>query len=145
MWFFIAPEVVYGEDAVSRLSQLEAKSAFIVTDTNAIKLGFVDKVKEQLSKAGIESSVFDEVEPDPSLETVNKGSSQMIKSGPDLIVAVGGGSVMDAAKGMWVEYAGPGMRAEETNPFTSGLGLQKKARLACVTTTSGTGVRQPGE
>jgi len=87
MWFFIAPEVVYGEDAVSRLSQLEAKSAFIVTDTNAIKLGFVDKVKEQLSKAGIESSVFDEVEPDPSLETVNKGSSQMTKSGPDLIVA----------------------------------------------------------
>ena len=139
MWFFIAPEVVYGEDAVSRLSQLEAKSAFIVTDTNAVKLGFVDKVKEQLSKAGIESSVFDEVEPDPSLETVTRGSSQMNKSGPDLIVAVGGGSVMDAAKAMWVEYAGPGMKAEETNPFTSGLGLQNKARLVCVTTTSGTG------
>ncbi len=139
MWFFIAPEVVYGEDAVSRLSQLEAKSAFIVTDANMVKLGFVDKVKEQLSKAGIESSVFDEVEPDPSLETVTRGSSQMSKSGPDLIVAVGGGSIMDAAKGMWVEYAGPGMKAEETNPFTTGLGLQKKARLVCVTTTSGTG------
>ena len=139
MWFFIAPEVVYGEDAVSRLGQLEGKSAFIVTDASMVKLGFIDKVKQQLSRAGIESSVFDEVEPDPSLETVTRGSSQMNKSGPDLIVAVGGGSVMDAAKAMWVEYAGPGMKAEETNPFTSGLGLQNKARLVCVATTSGTG------
>ena len=139
MWFFIAPEVVYGEDAVSRLGQLEGKSAFIVTDASMVKLGFIDKVKQQLSRAGIESSVFDEVEPDPSLETVTRGSSQMSKSGPDLIVAVGGGSVMDAAKAMWVEYAGPGMKAEETNPFTSGLGLQNKARLVCVATTSGTG------
>jgi alcohol dehydrogenase class IV len=139
MWYFVTPEVVYGQDAVSRLGQLEGKSAFIVTDANMVKLGFVDKVKEQLSKAGIGSTVFDEVEPDPLLETVKRGSSEMTKSGPDLIMAVGGGSVMDAAKAMWVEYAGPGMKAEEINPFTTGLGLQNKARLVCVPTTSGTG------
>lgn len=139
MWYFVTPEVVYGEDAVSRLGQLKGKSAFIVTDANVVKLGFVDKVKEQLSKAGIGSTVFDEVEPDPSLETVKKGSSEMIKSGPDLIVALGGGSVLDAAKAMWVEYAGPGMKAEEINPFTTEMGLQNKARLVCVPTTSGTG------
>jgi alcohol dehydrogenase class IV len=139
MWYFVTPEVVYGQDAVSRLAQLEGKSAFIVTDENMVKLGFVDRVKEQLSHAGIESTVFDEVEPDPSLETVKKGSSEMTKYGPDVIVAVGGGSVMDAAKAMWAEYAGPGIKAEEINPFTTGLGLQNKARLVCVPTTSGTG------
>jgi alcohol dehydrogenase class IV len=139
MWYFVTPEVVYGQDAVSRLGQLEAKSAFIVTDANMVKLGFVDKVKEQLSKAGIGSTVFDEVEPDPLLETVKRGASEITKSGPDLIVALGGGSVMDAAKAMWVEYAGPDMKAEEINPFTTGLGLQNKARLVCVPTTSGTG------
>ena len=140
MWYFVAPEVVFGTDSVIRLSQLAGKLAFVVTDANIVKLGLIDKVKEQLSKAGIESTVFDEVEPDPSTETVRKGSSEMSKSGPDLIVAVGGGSVMDAAKAMWVEYAGPaGMKAEETNPFTTGLGLQNKARLVCVATTSGTG------
>lgn len=139
MWYFITPEVIYGKDAVTRLGQLQGKSAFIVTDVNMVKLGFVDKVKEQLSQAGIKSSVFDEVTPDPLLETVKKGASEMSKQGPDLIVALGGGSVMDAAKAMWAEYAGPGIKAEEINPFTSGLNLQSKAKLICVATTSGTG------
>ncbi len=138
MWYFITPEVVYGEDAVSRLGQLKGKSAFIVTDANVVKLGFVDKVKEQLSKAGIGSTVFDEVEPDPSLETVKKGSSEMTKSGPDWVVGLGGGSVIDAAKAMWVEYERPDIKADEINPFAK-LGLRKKAKFIGIPTTSGTG------
>ena len=138
MWYFVAPEVVYGRDALTRLSQLQGKLAFIVTDANMVKLGFVDKVKEQLSQAGIESTVFDTVEPDPSVETVERGTAEINKCKPDWIVAVGGGSVMDAAKGMSAGYERPDVKVEEINPFTP-LGPRTKAKLVCIPTTSGTG------
>ena len=139
MWYFVVPQVVFGQDALSHLAELKGKSAFIVTDKNIVKLGFVDKVKEQLSQAGIQATVFDEVEPDPSLQTVQKGVALMNQYGPDLVVAVGGGSVMDAAKAMRVQYERPDIKPEEINPFVSDLGLGAKCKLVCVTTTSGTG------
>jgi len=139
MWYFVVPKVVFGQDALSHLAELKGKSAFIVTDKNIVKLGFVDKVKEQLSQAGIKAHVFDEVEPDPSLQTVQKGVAVMDKLGPDLVVAVGGGSVMDAAKAMRVQYERPDIKPEEINPFISDLGLGAKCKLVCIATTSGTG------
>jgi alcohol dehydrogenase class IV len=139
MWYFVAPQVVFGQDALSYLAELNGKSAFIVTDKNIVSLGLVGKVKEQLSQAGIQATVFDEVEPDPSLQTVQKGVAMMNQHGPDLVVAVGGGSVMDAAKAMRVHYERPDIRPEEINPFISGLGLGARCRLVCVATTSGTG------
>ncbi len=139
MWYFVVPEVVFGEDSLSRLAELKAKSALIVTDKNIVKLGFVDKVKEQLSQAGITATVFDDVEPDPSLQTVYKGVTLMNKYGPDLVVAVGGGSVIDAAKAMRVQYARPDIKPDEINPFISDLDLGAKCKLVCVATTSGTG------
>jgi len=139
MWYFVVPEVVFGQDALSRLAELKGKSAVIVTDKNIVKLGLVDMVKAQLSRAGMESSVFDEVEPDPSLQTVSKGVALMNQYKPDLVVAVGGGSVMDVAKAMRVEYERPDLKAEEINPFISDLGLGIKAKLICIPTTSGTG------
>jgi alcohol dehydrogenase class IV len=139
MWYFVVPEVVFGQDALSHLAELKGKSAFIVTDRNIVKLGLVDKVKEQLSQAGIQASVFDEVEPDPSLQTVQKGVAVMNQYGPDLVVAVGGGSVMDAAKAMRVQYERPDIKPEEINPFISDLGLGAKCKLVCIATTSGTG------
>jgi len=139
MWYFVVPKVVFGQDALSHLAELKGKSAFIVTDKNIVKLGFIDKVKEQLSQAGIQAAVFDEVEPDPSLQTVQKGVTLMNQYGPDLVVAVGGGSVMDAAKAMRVQYERPDIRPEEINPFISDLGLGVKCKLVCVATTSGTG------
>jgi alcohol dehydrogenase class IV len=139
MWYFVVPEVVFGQDALSHLAELKGKSAFIVTDKNIVKLGFVDKVKEQLSQAGIQASVFDEVEPDPSLQTVQKGVALMNQYGPDLVVAVGGGSVMDAAKAMRVQYERPDIKPEEINPFISDLGLGAKCKLVCIATTSGSG------
>jgi alcohol dehydrogenase class IV len=139
MWYFVVPKIVFGQDALSHLAELKGKSAFIITDKNIVKLGFVDKVKEQLSQAGIQAAVFDEVEPDPSLQTVQKGVAVMNRYGPDLVVAVGGGSVMDAAKAMRVQYERPDMKPEEINPFISDLGLGAKCKLVCIATTSGTG------
>jgi alcohol dehydrogenase class IV len=139
MWYFVVPEVVFGQDALSHLAELKGKSAFIVTDKNVVKLGLVNKVKEQLSQAGIQAAVFDEVEPDPSLQTVQKGVTAMNQYGPDLVVAVGGGSVMDAAKAMRVQYERPDIKPEEINPFISDLGLGVKCKLVCIATTSGTG------
>ncbi len=139
MWYFVVPEVVFGQDALSRLAELKGKLAFIVTDKNIVSLGFVDRVKEQLSQAGIETVVFDEVEPDPSLDTVRKGVALMNQTGPDLVVGVGGGSVLDAAKAMRVEYERPDIKADEINPFVTDLGLGAKCKLVCVATTSGTG------
>ncbi|OGN95724.1 MAG: alcohol dehydrogenase [Chloroflexi bacterium RBG_13_51_36] len=139
MWYFVAPKVVFGQDALSHLAELKGRSAFIVTDKNIVSLGFVDKVREQLSQAGIQTAVFDEIESDPSLQTVQKGVAVMNQYGPDLVVAVGGGSVMDAAKAMRVQYERPDIKPEEINPFISDLGLGAKCKLVCVTTTSGTG------
>jgi alcohol dehydrogenase class IV len=139
MWYFVVPQVVFGQDALSHLAELKGKSAFIVTDKNIVKLGLVDRVKEQLSQAEIQVAVFDEVEPDPSLQTVEKGVALMNQYGPDLIVAVGGGSVMDAAKAMRVQYERPDIKPEEINPFISDLGLGTKCKLVCIATTSGTG------
>jgi alcohol dehydrogenase class IV len=139
MWYFVVPKIVFGQDALSHLAELKGKSAFIITDKNIVKLGFVDKVKQQLSQAGIQAAVFDEVEPDPSLQTVQKGVAMMNQYGPDLVVAVGGGSVMDAAKAMRVQYERPDIKPEEINPFISDLGLGAKCKLVCVATTSGTG------
>ena len=139
MWYFVVPEVVFGQDALSHLAELKGKTAFIVTDKNIVNLGLIDKVKEQLAQAGIQATIFDEVEPDPSLQTVQKGVALVNQYGPDLIVAVGGGSVMDAAKAMRVEYERPDIKAEEINPFISDLGLGAKCKLVCIATTSGTG------
>ena len=139
MWYFVIPNVVFGQDALSHLAELKGKLAFIVTDKNSVELGLVDKVKEQLCQAEIQATVFDEVEPDPSLQTVQKGVALMNKYGPDLVIGVGGGSVMDAAKAMRVQYERPDIKPEEINPFISDLGLGAKCKLVCIATTSGTG------
>lgn len=138
MWYFVSPEIVFGEDALQRLTELEGKRAFIVTDKNMVTLGFVDQVKKYLSQAGIECGLFDEVEPEPSIETVKKGAEAMRRYAPDWVVGLGGGSVIDAAKAMWVLYERPDIEPAEINPFTP-LGLRKKARLIAIPTTSGTG------
>ncbi|MCK5181871.1 MAG: iron-containing alcohol dehydrogenase, partial [Dehalococcoidia bacterium] len=93
MWYFVIPNVVFGQDALSHLAELKGKLAFIVTDKNIVELGLVDKVKEQLCQAEIQVTLFDEVEPDPSLQTVQKGVALMNKYGPDLVIGVGGGPV----------------------------------------------------
>ncbi len=138
MWYFISPEIVYGEDALSRLDELEGRRALIVTDKRIVSIGFSDKVKEHLSQAGIAYEIYDEVEPDPSIETVKRGAEAAVIYKPDWIVGLGGGSVIDAAKAIWVLYERPDIEPAEINPFIP-LGLRQKARLIAIPTTSGTG------
>ena len=138
MWYFISPEVVFGEDAISHIDELVGRRAFVVTDINMVNMGFSEQVKEHLSIAGIECQVFCDVEPEPSIETVRKGAEVANSYGPDWIVGLGGGSVIDAAKAIWVLYERPDIQPEEINPFDH-LGLRKKARLITIPSTSGTG------
>ena len=138
MWFFNAPEIVFGEDALSYLQQIQGKRAFIVTDPTLLSLGFPQQVQEQLAAAGIESHVFAEVEPEPSLQTVRRGAEAMRTYEPDWIVGLGGGSCMDAAKAMWILYEHPDMDPAAINPMEH-LGLRRKARLITIPTTAGTG------
>jgi len=138
MWYFSSPQVVFGPEALMHLATLQGQRAFIVTDQTIVGLGFVDKVAEQLQYAGIEHRVFAAVEPEPSLQTVQQGAQAMLDYAPDWIIGLGGGSVMDAAKAMWVLYEHPEMHPEEINPIVP-LGLHQKARLITIPTTSGTG------
>jgi alcohol dehydrogenase class IV len=138
MWYFVSPEIVFGEDALDALDELEGRRALIVTDTALVQLGLVDKVKAHLDRAGVEVHVFDAVEPDPSVQTVRQAAAMARQVEPDWIIGLGGGSPMDAAKAIWVLYERPDLEPAEINPFVP-LGLRQKARLITIPTTSGTG------
>ncbi|UCE98275.1 MAG: iron-containing alcohol dehydrogenase [Dehalococcoidia bacterium] len=138
MWYFVSPEIVFGEDAISHLDEICGKRALIVTDNNMVTMGCSEDVKKHLVNAGLECRLFQEVEPEPSLTIVKKGARVARSYRPDWIVGLGGGSVLDAAKAIWVLYERPDIRPEEINPFDS-LQLRQKARLITIPTTSGTG------
>jgi alcohol dehydrogenase class IV len=138
MWYFDSPKIVFGEGALAHLKEIEGRRAFVVSDENLERLGFVQAVQNGLAKAGLDSECFLEVEPDPSLETVRRGAQAMAAFQPDWVVGLGGGSCMDAAKAMWVLYERPDLRPEAINPVES-LGLRKKARMIAIPTTAGTG------
>ncbi|TDA35544.1 MAG: NAD-dependent alcohol dehydrogenase [Hadesarchaea archaeon] len=138
MWWFLAPRVAFGEDALDALETVKGNRAMVVTDQNIKKLGFVEEIVQRLKKNGMEVLVFDEVEPEPSKETVMRGAELAREFSPDWFVGLGGGSCMDAAKAIWVMYERPDLRIEDITPMTE-LGLRKKARLVCIPTTSGTG------
>lgn len=138
MWYFLSPKIVFGEDALQELSALQGRKAFIVTDATIEALGYVDKVREQLSYADIQTHTFAEVEPDPSLNTVRRCAEQVIAYAPDWVIGLGGGSCLDAAKAAWFLYECPETELDAINPFET-FGLRAKARFATISTTSGTG------
>ncbi|MCL6432510.1 MAG: iron-containing alcohol dehydrogenase [Anaerolineae bacterium] len=138
MWYFVSPQIVFGEGALEALDEIKGQRAFIVTDATLVRLGTADRVKAHLDRAGLETLVFDGVEPDPSVETVRRGAALASEFGPDWIVGLGGGSCMDAAKAIWILYEHPEMEPAEINPILP-LGLRQKARLITIPTTSGTG------
>ena len=138
MWYFDSPKIVFGEGALAHLREIEGRRAFIVSDENMVALGFVKTAQDHLASAGMESTLFSKVEPDPSLETVIRGAQAMADYKPDWIVGLGGGSCMDAAKAMWVLYERPDLKPEAINPVET-LGLRQKARLIAIPTTAGTG------
>lgn len=123
------------------------KKAFIVTDKSIYDLGYCDKVVQHLNNLNIESNVFYEVEPDPTLANVRKGLARMVPFQPDVIIALGGGSAMDAAKIMWLMYEHPEMEFEGLalrfmdirKRIYAFPALGKKAIMVAIPTTSGTG------
>jgi alcohol dehydrogenase class IV len=138
MWYFNSPEIVFGEDALNRLEEIGGQRAFIVTDENMVRLGFVERVQERLSVAGLASAVFAKVEPDPSVQTAQRCAAALTEYQPDWIIGLGGGSSLDAAKAAWFLYERPDVEPAAINPFDD-FGLGAKARLICIPTTSGTG------
>ncbi len=137
MWFFRSPTLVYGDDALDYLRELNIRRAFIVTDANIEAAGLVQKVLARIGEAS-EYMLFREVEPEPSLASVQRGAAALRAFAPMWILAVGGGSVMDAAKAMWVLYENPGLDLEALTPMTP-ITLRQHARLIAIPTTAGTG------
>jgi alcohol dehydrogenase class IV len=134
MWQFISPDIFFGEDALEKLSEIEGEQAFIVTDKTMVELGYVQKVQDLLN---MESVVFDEVEPEPSFETVLKGKDMILRTKSDIVIGLGGGSPMDAAKTIRILYEMPDLEIEEITPMTPLI--TEKTRLILISTSSGTG------
>ena len=136
--FTIPKEIIHGENTLSHLSTLKGKKASIVTGGNSMKrFGFLEESKKQLEAAGMEVQIIDGVEPDPSIKTCIEGGKKLAEFGPDWIVALGGGSAMDAAKIMWVFYEYPDYDFYELVKFNFPE-LRTKAKLICIPSTSGT-------
>jgi alcohol dehydrogenase class IV len=138
LWFFTSPKIIFGEDSLEQLSSIEGKRVLLITDPVVSKLGMLEVVTDELKKEPRAVEVFDQVEVEPSFENVEKVAAAMRSFQPDLIVALGGGSCIDAAKGAWVLYERPDLTLDAISPLTK-LGLRKKARLIAVPTTAGTG------
>ena len=149
-WFKVPPKIYFEAGSISYLSKMpEITKAFIVTDQSMVKLGYVDKIIYQLEKNAnhIHFEIFSDVEPDPSFDTIDRGVEAMGQFTPDVIIALGGGSAIDAAKGMWLFYEHPDVDKEglklkfldirkRTYKYPK-LGL--KAKFVAIPTTSGTG------
>lgn len=149
-WFKIPPRIYFERGSVQYLENMPNISrAFIVTDPTMQKLGYVNKLLYYLRKRHdyVHCEIFSEVEPDPSLETIERGVEMMRNFQPDVIIALGGGSPIDAAKGMWLFYEQPetnfdGLRMKFLDIRKRAFhfpNLGKKAQFVAIPTTSGTG------
>ena len=149
-WMKLPPKIYFERNSIRYLRDMkEMEKAMIVTDRGMYNLGYVDKIedviKRRRNKVNVE--LFFDVEPDPSIETVNAGIELMRKFQPDVIIALGGGSSMDAAKVMWLMYEHPEVNFDDIKQKFMDIRkrafkfpeLGKKARLICIPTTSGTG------
>lgn len=136
--FSVPNRIYHGDNAMDVLTTLEGKRAAIVTGGSSMKrFGFLDEAKEKLEKAGMEVLIIDGVNPDPTLQECLEGGKKMEEFGPDWILAIGGGSAMDAAKAMWVFYEHPDYDFEKLVAFDNPP-LRTKARMVCIPSTSGT-------
>jgi alcohol dehydrogenase class IV len=138
MYFYACPFLVFGDDALGYLKTVLGKRALIVTDKNIVKLGLADLVCKELKEANIEYKIFDEVEPDPSLQTVKKAAKMAEGYGPDWVIGLGGGSSLDAAKAAFILYCSPGLEPDCINASET-YNTRLKAKLMGIPTTSGTG------
>ncbi|MFX0041282.1 MAG: iron-containing alcohol dehydrogenase [Candidatus Hodarchaeota archaeon] len=140
MWHFYSPNIIYGEDALNYIENIKGTKCFIVTDKLIEELGYLKILTDKLEKLGKNFSVFTDVVPDPHEENVMKGKEKCNAYEPDLIIALGGGSVMDSAKAIWAMYEYPEYTLDNIQVFNEQLhDFANKAKMIAIPTTSGTG------
>ena len=139
MRFTLPRDIYHGENALEALKTFEGKKAFVCVGGGSMKrFGFLDRVVQYLQEAGMEVKLFEGIESDPSVDTVMKGAKEMQDFGPDWIVAIGGGSPIDAAKAMWIKYEHPDCTFEDMCKVFGIPALRRKARFCAISSTSGT-------
>ncbi|MEG0296132.1 MAG: bifunctional acetaldehyde-CoA/alcohol dehydrogenase [Clostridium sp.] len=151
LWFRV-PEKTYFKYgclpiALDELNDMGKKKAFIVTDNVLFQMGYTNKVTEVLEKHGIQYKIFSDVEPDPTLRCARAGAKEMLDFNPDVIISLGGGSAMDAAKIMWVMYEHPEVNFQDLAMTFMDIRkriykfptLGQKAMMVSVATSAGTG------
>ncbi|RHS96090.1 iron-containing alcohol dehydrogenase [Erysipelatoclostridium sp. AM42-17] len=137
--FTLPRDLYHGKGALEALKNLEGKKAIVCVGGGSMKRnGFLDRAVNYLKEAGMEVKLFEGIEPDPSVTTVMKGAAVMEEFGPDWIVAMGGGSPIDAAKAMWIKYEYPDITFEEMCKVFGIPKLRKKAHFCAIPSTSGT-------
>ena len=137
--FTLPRDIYHGKGCLEELKNLKGKKAILVVGGGSMKRqGFLDRAENYLKEAGMEVKLFEGIESDPSVDTVMKGAKVMEEYGPDWIVAIGGGSPIDAAKAMWVKYEYPDITFEEMCKVFGMPKLRKKAHFCAVSSTSGT-------
>ena len=137
--FTLPRDLYHGKGSLEELKNLKGKRAVVVVGGGSMKrFGFLDRAVEYLKEAGMEVRLIEGVEPDPSVETVMRGAAVMQEFQPDWIVAMGGGSPIDAAKTMWAFYEYPDTTFEALiTPFSFPT-LRQKAKFCAIPSTSGT-------
>ena len=137
--FTLPRDIYFGKGALENLKTLKGKKAIICVGGGSMKrFGFLDRAKQYLEEAGMEVALFEGIESDPSVDTVMKGAKVMQDFGPDWIVAIGGGSPIDAAKAMWIKYEYPECTFEDMCKVFGIPELRRKAHFCAVSSTSGT-------
>ena len=137
--FTLPRDLYHGKGALEALKTLEGKRAIICVGGGSMKrFGFLDKAVSYLKEAGMEVELFEVIESDPSVDTVMRGAAAMEKFQPDWIVAMGGGSPIDAAKAMWIKYEYPSITFEDMCKVFGIPKLRRKAHFCAVSSTSGT-------
>ena len=137
--FTLPRDLYHGKGALEALKTLKGTRAMVCVGGGSMKrFGFLDKVVSYLKEAGMEVELFEGIEPDPSVDTVMRGAEAMLAFQPDWIVAIGGGSPIDAAKAMWIKYEYPEITFEEMCVVFGIPELRKKARFCAIPSTSGT-------
>ena len=137
--FTLPRDLYHGKGALEALKTFEGKRAMICVGGGSMKrFGFLDKAEQYLKEAGMEVELYEGIEPDPSVETVMKGAAAMARFQPDWIIAMGGGSPIDAAKAMWIKYEYPECTFEDMCKVFGLPKLRRKAHFCAVSSTSGT-------
>ncbi len=137
--FTLPRDLYHGKGSLEALKTLKGKKAMICVGGGSMKkFGFLDRAAGYLKSAGMEVEIFEGIEPDPSVETVMRGADEMLKFKPDWIVAIGGGSPIDAAKAMWIKYEYPDITFPEMCKVFGIPPLRRKARFCAISSTSGT-------